>query len=98
MSAHDPLPLLLRGLNLPHAAREHAAALARAEAENWGYRRFLLHLVEGEIHPPSLPVTPGHQAVAEVEALGEGVSRLAIGQRVGAAWLAWACPPGWRWA
>jgi DNA replication protein DnaC len=48
MSAHDPLPLLLRGLNLPHAAREHAAALARAEAENWGYRRFLLHLVEGE--------------------------------------------------
>ncbi len=48
MSAHDPLPLLLRGLNLPHVAKEHAAALARAEAENWGYRRFLLHLVEGE--------------------------------------------------
>lgn len=48
MSAHDPLPLLLRGLHLPHVAKEHAAALARAEAENWGYRRFLLHLVEGE--------------------------------------------------
>jgi DNA replication protein DnaC len=48
MSAHDPLPLLLRDLKLPHLAREHAAALARAEAENWGYRRFLLHLVEGE--------------------------------------------------
>lgn len=48
MSAHDPLPLLLRGLNLPSVAREHATALARAEAENWGYRRFLLHLVEGE--------------------------------------------------
>lgn len=48
MSAHDPLPLLLRDLNLPQIAREHAATLARAEAENWGYRRFLLHLVEGE--------------------------------------------------
>jgi DNA replication protein DnaC len=45
---HDPLPLLLRGLNLPTIAREHAEVLARAEAENWGYRRFLLHLMETE--------------------------------------------------
>lgn len=45
---HDPLPLLLRGLNLPTIAREHASVLARAESENWGYRRFLLHLMETE--------------------------------------------------
>jgi len=45
---HDPLPLLLRGLNLPTIAREHAEVLARAEAKNWGYRRFLLHLMETE--------------------------------------------------
>lgn len=56
-----------------------------------GVCRTDLHLVEGEIHPPSLPVTPGHQVVGEVEALGEGVTGLQIGQRVGAAWLAWAC-------
>jgi DNA replication protein DnaC len=47
-AAHDPLPLILRGLNLATLAREHASVLARAEAENWGYRRFLLHLMETE--------------------------------------------------
>jgi len=45
---NDPLALLLRGLNLPTLAREHAAMLTRAEAENWGYRRFLLHSMETE--------------------------------------------------
>jgi DNA replication protein DnaC len=44
----DALPILLRALKLPTMAREHAGALARAEAENWGYRRFLLYLLETE--------------------------------------------------
>ncbi len=56
-----------------------------------GVCRTDLHLAEGDIRPPSLPVTPGHQVVGEVEALGEGVTGLQIGQRVGAAWLAWTC-------
>lgn len=80
-------PLELTQLPLPRPAP--GQALLRVLY--CGVCRTDLHLVEGEIRPPSLPVTPGHQAVAEVEALGEGVSRLAIGQRVGAAWLAWAC-------
>jgi DNA replication protein DnaC len=42
------LPILLRSLNLATMAREHEAALARAEAEDWGYARFLRHLVETE--------------------------------------------------
>jgi DNA replication protein DnaC len=42
------LPLLLRALLLPTIAREHAAAIVRAEAENWGYARFLAYLVELE--------------------------------------------------
>jgi alcohol dehydrogenase, propanol-preferring len=46
-----------------------------------------LHLAEGEIHPPSLPVTPGHQVVGVVEALGAGVDSLHPGQRVGVPWL-----------
>ncbi|MCJ7625743.1 MAG: zinc-dependent alcohol dehydrogenase family protein [Anaerolineaceae bacterium] len=50
-----------------------------------------LHTVEGDIHPPSLPVTPGHQVVARVEALGEGVDNLSPGERVGVPWLQRAC-------
>jgi len=50
-----------------------------------------LHLVEGEIHPPNLPVVPGHQVVGLVEALGEGVTRIKVGTRVGVPWLHSAC-------
>jgi DNA replication protein DnaC len=44
----DTLPLLLRSLTLTVMAREQSAVIERAEAENWGYRRFLLHLAETE--------------------------------------------------
>jgi propanol-preferring alcohol dehydrogenase len=46
-----------------------------------------LHTVEGDIHPPFLPVTPGHQVVGEVDAVGEGAAGWAIGDRVGIPWL-----------
>jgi alcohol dehydrogenase, propanol-preferring len=49
-----------------------------------------LHLVEGEIDTPRLPVVPGHQVVAVVDALGPGVTRLRLGDRVGVPWLHWA--------
>jgi DNA replication protein DnaC len=42
------LPLLLRAMRLPTIAREHADATRRAEAENWGYVRFLSYLFEAE--------------------------------------------------
>jgi len=44
----DALPLFLRTLGLTTIAREHEAAIAQAETDNWGYRRFLRHLVETE--------------------------------------------------
>jgi len=50
-----------------------------------------LHTVEGDITPPRYPVTPGHQVVGEVAALGEGVAALRLGQRVGVPWLYAAC-------
>ena len=50
-----------------------------------------LHIVEGELPPPRLPVVPGHQVVGEVAALGEGCSRFQAGDRVGAAWLYRTC-------
>ncbi|MGD8491370.1 MAG: zinc-dependent alcohol dehydrogenase family protein [Anaerolineae bacterium] len=50
-----------------------------------------LHLVEGEIALPKLPVVPGHQVVAEVDALGPGVSQFSPGDRVGVPWLYSTC-------
>lgn len=50
-----------------------------------------LHLVDGELPNPALPVIPGHEIVGRVDCLGDGVHRLAPGQRVGIAWLGHAC-------
>lgn len=56
-----------------------------------GVCRTDLHLVEGDIHPPSLPVIPGHQAVGRVIARGDSCRSVAIGERVGVAWLRSTC-------
>ncbi len=50
-----------------------------------------LHAVEGDIHPPMIPVTPGHQVVGIVDALGDEVNTLQLGDRVGIPWLYDAC-------
>jgi propanol-preferring alcohol dehydrogenase len=50
-----------------------------------------LHTVEGDIHPPDLPITPGHQVVGTVDSLGDQVENLRIGDRVGIPWLFDAC-------
>ena len=42
------LPILLRAMRLPTIAREYDQAIQRAEAENWGYQRFLSYLFETE--------------------------------------------------
>jgi propanol-preferring alcohol dehydrogenase len=46
-----------------------------------------LHVVEGDLPDPRRHVTPGHQIVGTVEALGEGVRNVALGARVGIPWL-----------
>jgi alcohol dehydrogenase, propanol-preferring len=50
-----------------------------------------LHIVEGDIRPPSLPVIPGHQIVGTVEKCGLNTKRFHIGDRVGIAWLRFTC-------
>jgi propanol-preferring alcohol dehydrogenase len=50
-----------------------------------------LHLVEGELPDPALPVIPGHQIVGEVIAAGEGCTRFRPGVRVGIPWLHETC-------
>src|SRR6476646_8431629 len=61
-----------------------------------GVCRTDLHVVDGELLNPKLPIVPGHEIVGRVDAVGEGVG-LKPGARVGAAWLAHAdgtCPYG----
>lgn len=50
-----------------------------------------LHTVEGDLALPRLPLTPGHQVVGTVEALGPGATRYALGDRVGVGWLYRTC-------
>lgn len=52
-----------------------------------GVCRTDLHLAEGDLAPRRPGVVPGHEVVGEVDALGEAVTGLSIGQRVGVAWL-----------
>ena len=56
-----------------------------------GVCRTDLHVVDGELDKPKLPLVPGHEIVGRVTALGSGVAGLAIGQRVGIPWLGHTC-------
>jgi len=56
-----------------------------------GVCRTDLHIVDGELSEPKLPLVPGHQIVATVAAVGEGAERFASGDRVGVPWLGWTC-------
>src|SRR5580698_1604159 len=61
--------------------RIHACAVCRTD----------LHVVDGELPNPRLPLVPGHEIVGHVEALGRDVDRFQIGDRVGVPWLGWTC-------
>ncbi len=50
-----------------------------------------LHVVDGELTNPKLPVIPGHEIVGKVAEKGEAVERFDIGDRVGIPWLGWTC-------
>ena len=56
-----------------------------------GVCRTDLHIVDGELPDPKLPLVPGHQAVGRVAAAGTGAERFRPGDRVGVPWLGWAC-------
>ena len=56
-----------------------------------GVCRTDLHVVDGELPNPHVPITPGHEIVGRVDALGRGVEGLSIGQRVGIPWLGHTC-------
>jgi alcohol dehydrogenase, propanol-preferring len=76
-------PLRLAEVPVPEPGSEqvllrvHACAVCRTD----------LHVVDGELPDPKLPVIPGHQIVGTVEKVGERVERFAVGDRVGVPWL-----------
>ena len=48
-----------------------------------------LHIVDGELANPKLPLIPGHQIVGRIERTGTGVEKFSLGERVGIPWLGW---------
>jgi propanol-preferring alcohol dehydrogenase len=50
-----------------------------------------LHVVDGELTEPKLPLVPGHEIIGIVVETGESVDRFAVGDRVGIPWLGWTC-------
>jgi propanol-preferring alcohol dehydrogenase len=56
-----------------------------------GVCRTDLHVVDGELTNPKLPLVPGHEIVGTVKVKGEKVERFALGERVGVPWLGYTC-------
>lgn len=65
--------------------------MVRIKVAACGVCRTDLHVVDGELPGIACPVVPGHEVVGRIDALGEGVTRFAIGARVGVPWLAATC-------
>lgn len=61
--------------------RVHACAVCRTD----------LHVVDGELPNPKMPLIPGHEVVGQVVMTGLGVDSLRAGDRVGIPWLGWTC-------
>ena len=78
VSCEVPLPAPQPGQLLVRVA---ACAVCRTD----------LHVIDGELPNPKLPLIPGHEIVGHVEKLGDGVSDFNVGERVGIPWLGWTC-------
>lgn len=79
----------LVGRTLPDPVVGPGRILARVAA--CAVCRTDLHVVDGELKRPKLPLIPGHEIVARVVACGAGVAGFAPGARIGIPWLGWSC-------
>ena len=79
--------LSLREIDLPEPGAEqvllrvHACAVCRTD----------LHVIDGELSDPKIPLIPGHEIVGTVAAVGAAVTRFKVGDRLGVPWLGWTC-------
>ena len=80
-------PLLLR--EVPRPVPGPGQVLVKVSA--CGVCRTDLHVLDGELVHPKLPLIPGHEIVGQVEETGEGAGHFQRGERVGIPWLGWTC-------
>lgn len=80
-------PVQMRYLPRPHPSPDEllvkiaACAVCRTD----------LHVVDGELPDPKLPIIPGHEIIGRVVACGANVRSFSIGERIGVPWLGWTC-------
>src|SRR6476660_1074934 len=79
----------LRAVELPEPSAGPGQVLI--SVSTCGVCRTDLHIVDGELTEPKLPLVLGHQIVGTVVGAGEGAQRFSEGQRVGIPWLGWTC-------
>ena len=79
----------LRESDLPTPGPQRGQVLVRVLA--CAVCRTDLHVLDGDLARPKLPLVPGHEIVGEVVQRGEGAERFATGTRVGIPWLGWTC-------
>ena len=80
-------PLVASELPVPRPGPQQLLIKVRACA----VCRTDLHVVDGELSDPKLPLVPGHEIIGTILEKGEGTDRFAIGDRVGVPWLGWTC-------
>lgn len=81
------VPLVMRERAIPHPGPGEVLV----EISACGVCRTDLHVVDGELTHPKLPIVPGHEIVGRVAAVGEGVAGFSHGERIGVPWLGWTC-------
>jgi len=73
------------------ADRQPGPGEIRVAVTACGVCRTDLHVVDGELPDPKTPIIPGHEIVGRIDAIGDGVEGLRIGERVGVPWLGHTC-------
>jgi propanol-preferring alcohol dehydrogenase len=71
--------------------RQPGAGEVRVKVLACGVCRTDLHVFDGDLPDPKSPIIPGHEIVGRIDAMGQGVSGLAMGERVGIPWLGHTC-------
>jgi len=80
-------PLVMRERGNPIPAPDEILV----EIAACGVCRTDLHVVDGELPDPKLPIVPGHEIVGRVAAVGRAATGLAVGERIGVPWLGFTC-------
>jgi alcohol dehydrogenase, propanol-preferring len=81
--------LPLRAVDVPTPKPDPTQVLVKVSA--CAVCRTDLHVVDGELPKPKLPLVPGHEIIGVIVEKGKGVRRFKVGDRVGIPWLGWTC-------